>query len=460
MEGATHVMWSSEFSASRNLDAQAVEDVRLVRLSREAHATCLTTLEWHWGLKKGELDPRCSENHISLRHDMKRKWREYDWTLIPTPETIREMQRFVVYNARHPEARKSMKEVFPPNHVFEYAFVPLMMSTAPPYPKLRCRVGDDVEQEYAQPYEGLPRVLSRAHPFFIALAAFTHIKKGGTHLTAEERHTIFGPTLDLGHAWLADPPASFVHGVDVWKPHRYPYSDDGSVAFEELHGHRSPHSTSASPETSVRSSWWSNGSTAATSLPSTPSRLPICRRSPRKIRFARDGGLLTIAEKRFLEHMPSPLSMGAWRRTAEGEPLDATANDEELVSYMREPSRDPDAVIRAGMKCAPVPIGIGQGVDTSKCCSNDFAQLLFSTVLASPAKNKPLGHRRLPSSAPVTPRKASESTNRTPRKVMPGTPSRAMVGTPSRAPPGTPSRPTLGTPRKATPARASKPTWR
>ena len=43
MEGATHVMWSSEFSASRNLDAQAVEDVRLVRLSRDAHATCVST---------------------------------------------------------------------------------------------------------------------------------------------------------------------------------------------------------------------------------------------------------------------------------------------------------------------------------------------------------------------------------------------------------------------------------
>ncbi|KAL1740984.1 hypothetical protein HDZ31DRAFT_46384 [Schizophyllum fasciatum] len=419
MDGAAHVVWSSEFSASRHVDGQAVEDVRIVRLSRDTHSSGLTALEWHWGLEKGDLDPRCNENHIALRHDMKKKFREYDWTLIPNPDTLREMQWFVAHNARHPEARKSMKKVFAANRVFEYMFVPLMMNTGPPYPKLRCRLEGGAVEEHTQPYNTLPRVLSRAHPFFVVLAAYNHIEKGGTHLTAEEKTKALGPVLDIGRAWLQEPPADFVHGVDVWKAHRYPYSDDGSVAFELLHGAPSSQSAAASPETSVRSSVWSSGSTAATSLPSTRSRLPISVRSPRKIRFARDGGLLTTAERRFLEHMPRPLSTGAWRKTAEGRPADVLDDDEKLASYMREPTRDPDAVIRAGMKCAPVPVGLGQGIDTSQCCSNDFARLLFNTVLASPVKSKSISHRRLPSSAPTTPRKPSDNAPRTPRKVTP-----------------------------------------
>ena len=36
-------------------------------MSECSYVSQLTTLEWHWGLKKGELDPRCSENHISCK---------------------------------------------------------------------------------------------------------------------------------------------------------------------------------------------------------------------------------------------------------------------------------------------------------------------------------------------------------------------------------------------------------
>lgn len=412
MDGAAHTMWSNSFSMSGDVGIYGVEEVRLARLYRDTHVSSLTMLEWHWGLQKGQLDPSSKENHLSLRSDMKKKFREYDWTLMPTPETLRTIQQFVAYNAEHPNARKSIRQVFD-TEVFEYFFVPLMMNTAPSYPAVQCRLEDGSQENHVHPYTSLPLVLSRAHPFFVVLAAFSHIRKGGTHLSVEEKRRNFGAILDLGRAWLADAPPEFVRGLDVWKAHRYPYSDDGSVAFEQLHGSRSFEST-ASPNTSVRSSCrYSIGSTAGTSLPASPSRLPLSVHSPRKIRFAGDGGILTAVERRFVEHRPSPLSIGAWRTTADGIPEET--DDDELASYVREPAPDPEAIIRAGMKCMPVRTGNKQHIDTSRCCSNDFARLLFDTVLASPGKapgkTKPV-HRRAPSSALSTPRKVSDSASK------------------------------------------------
>ncbi|KAL1690256.1 hypothetical protein GGG16DRAFT_92612, partial [Schizophyllum commune] len=189
--------------------------------------------EYYWGMEKGDLNLDSQMNHIQLRSDMVDRLRDSEWVFMPTPDTLDSMFELAQYNATAPlEARKCFLDFFPAKE-YEYDVVPLRMLT-----RKRATLyahGGAHLRAFQAPFENLPRIKSRAHPFFVIFMASERLDATAICVMPPDRAKLLiraaGRIVDQ---WSDEPPSAFLVGRDVWKQHRHPLSDDGQEARTAL----------------------------------------------------------------------------------------------------------------------------------------------------------------------------------------------------------------------------------
>ncbi|KAL1740307.1 hypothetical protein HDZ31DRAFT_47754, partial [Schizophyllum fasciatum] len=81
---------------------------------------------------------------------------------------------------------------------------------------------------FRAPYRTMPRIRSRAHPFFVVFYADDQLDMSAALVMPEKKaRSLMSPVSRIISCWTAQPPPEFLIGPDVWWPHRHPLSDDG-----------------------------------------------------------------------------------------------------------------------------------------------------------------------------------------------------------------------------------------
>ncbi|KAI3998247.1 hypothetical protein K525DRAFT_214900 [Schizophyllum commune Loenen D] len=242
-------VWLRALSTQEDMDALPVVSFRLVDLDAGLYRRQIEHFEYYWGLQIGELDLATPLNHIErewhvgtreflltpcslMRSDMAELFREGEWTLVPTRQVLNTLSTLGEVNSkvRNAHHRTRFTQLLP-EKVYEYEFVPLILKDCS-RPPLFVDDGTNVKKMRA-PYAHLPRIKSRAHPLFVAFCADTEFSSYET----SERSKVgrLAALIDgIIHPWRVPPPLEFVIGPDIWRPHRYPLSDDGSEARAAL----------------------------------------------------------------------------------------------------------------------------------------------------------------------------------------------------------------------------------
>ncbi|KAI5886936.1 uncharacterized protein SCHCODRAFT_02602659 [Schizophyllum commune H4-8] len=198
--------------------------------------------EYHWGMERGDLSLDSQMNHIKqcrltssalVRSDMVQRLRDSDWVFMPTQDTLQAMYELVQYNMTAPiEARKRFLDVFPDKE-YEYDVVPLCMNL-----KKRAALyahGGAHIKAFQAPFANLPRIKSRAHPFFVVFMSSELLDGCAVHVMPMDRAELLMSSAGrIVSCWMKEPPATFLVGPDVWKQHRHPLSDDGKEARTAL----------------------------------------------------------------------------------------------------------------------------------------------------------------------------------------------------------------------------------
>ncbi|KAI5826234.1 hypothetical protein K523DRAFT_375153 [Schizophyllum commune Tattone D] len=189
--------------------------------------------EYYWGMERGDLSLDSQMNHIKLRSDMVQGLRDSNWVFMPTQDTLQAMYELVQYNMTAPvEARKRFLDVFPDKE-YEYDVIPLCMNL-----KKRAALyahGGTHIKAFQAPFADLPRIKSRAHPFFVVFMSSELLDGCAVHVLPMDRADLLMCSAGrIVSCWMKEPPAAFLVGPDVWKQHRHPLSDDGQEARTAL----------------------------------------------------------------------------------------------------------------------------------------------------------------------------------------------------------------------------------
>ncbi|KAL1674739.1 hypothetical protein EV122DRAFT_281733 [Schizophyllum commune] len=228
---------SSNISTRRTVKNCPIVKHRLLSLDVGQYCRQIQHFEYYWGMQKGELNLDSPLNHIELRPDMSKRLGSGDWTLIPTPETLRSMLQMAEHNKTAPlHARKHYLQEFPAQE-YEYVVIPLCMLEEKP-PTLYVHGGARAKM-YRPPYKDLPRIRSHAHPFFVVWVASEQIDMdASSYLPEKDAQLITDAVGDIVDCWDKQPPEAFLIGPDVWRQHRHPLSDDGQEADAALRNSR------------------------------------------------------------------------------------------------------------------------------------------------------------------------------------------------------------------------------
>ncbi|KAI5831830.1 hypothetical protein K523DRAFT_414682 [Schizophyllum commune Tattone D] len=184
--------------------------------------------EYHWGLKKGELDLSTPLNHIQLRSDMAERMKDSDWTILPTKKTLDAMAALSDYNkTADVNKRKRFTEELPEQE-YEYEFLPMHISQRD-RPMLYLKRGSTT-RTIKRAYSKMPRIRSRAHPLFVVFRTYSDINSGYDSMPDAKVDRLQKMVNNVLQRWESHPPVEFLVGPDVWQKHRHPWSDDGSVA--------------------------------------------------------------------------------------------------------------------------------------------------------------------------------------------------------------------------------------
>ncbi|KAL1713952.1 hypothetical protein EV715DRAFT_295571 [Schizophyllum commune] len=357
---------------------------RIIDLDTGRYRRQIEHLEYHWGLRKGELDLASPLNHIQLRADMAERLRRDEWVFIPTPEMLQEMLRIVDLNktASLHERKNCLEELSAEE--YEYDVVPLF-SKKRTRPSLYAALDGNVRAIQA-PYRNLPRIRSQAHPFLVA------------YMASEKLDTIAPLVMPLSkaeplalsvgrivRAWWKQPPAEFLVGPDVWKEHRHPLSDDGAEACEALayeqEGNASPGTRARARKTTQAPCLQPKATTPPTPYTKRKPLPPRTRGSalPRPGRQSGAGVGCALSDVTAwlggVDRSPSQVPPPTWLQ-------DEEAQDAELARYRREDARevrnalDPhtNVMLCSGLVC-------GQGTDWSGLSSNNWAMYVHGTCL-------------------------------------------------------------------------------
>ncbi|KAL1734970.1 hypothetical protein EV714DRAFT_268241 [Schizophyllum commune] len=229
---------SESVSTCQNLRSLPIVNHRIIALDKGEYRRQKEHFEYHWGMQKGELDLSSPLNHILLREDMVAALKDLEWTLMPTKEVLDTMYEMAEYNkiADVRSRKHFLKEL--PEGEYEYNIVPLY------YLKHRTTLyadlGDRVKA-YRTPYKTLPRIRSRAHPFFVAFFTDCQLDKCAAIVMPENKaRALMRSVGRITWCWWNEPPQEFLVGDEnMWKAHRHPLSDDGHEArllFPGTHG--------------------------------------------------------------------------------------------------------------------------------------------------------------------------------------------------------------------------------
>ncbi|KAL1660242.1 hypothetical protein GGF50DRAFT_130437 [Schizophyllum commune] len=220
---------SESISACKNLSSVPILNHRIMSLDKGEYRRQIEHFEYHWGMQKGELDLSSPLNHILLREDMVAALKDLEWTLMPTKEVLDTMYKMAEYNKiTDARSRKHfLKEL--PEGEYEYNIVPLY------YLKHRTTLYADLGgrvKAYRTPYKTLPRIRSRAHPFFVAFFADCQLDKCAAIVMPENKARALMRSIGrITWCWWNEPPQEFLVGdKNIWKAHRHPLSDDGHEA--------------------------------------------------------------------------------------------------------------------------------------------------------------------------------------------------------------------------------------
>ncbi|KAI5826232.1 hypothetical protein K523DRAFT_419408 [Schizophyllum commune Tattone D] len=367
---------SFNISTSKNIQAEAVIDYRLVDIDAGKYQRQMEHLEYYWGLGKGELSLDTELNHIQLRQDMADKLDCQEWAIMPSQDTLDAMVTLSRYNAsQNVNARRHYSEDLPEVE-YEYEFVPLYIYQQK-QTSIYAKTGRST-RTFRPPYPRMPRIKSRAHPLFVIFKMVdVLILFISTSDSKERAYTC--AAIDVAKRWEATPPPEFLIGPDVWQSHRHPLSDDGSVAQAQLKD--GTRTRARKQPRNVRKS-----TRAPCPRPKAHTRPSIYDSQQRPIEYMTSA----LPLYRLSGHTESSSGLSEpelhdWMETARDQastPPDSAADDSLLGEYQKERARDPDNALHlrnvydlGGVITGP------RGSDRSRYSSNDWAMHVFHTCL-------------------------------------------------------------------------------
>ncbi|KAL1742938.1 hypothetical protein HDZ31DRAFT_83781 [Schizophyllum fasciatum] len=372
-------------STCQNMNDVPVINYRLVDLDAGRYRRQLEYFEYHWGLKRGDLDLTTPLNHIMLRKDMAERMNDEGWILMPTKDTMGALLSLAEHNSSTSLSDRKAYTAYLPETEYEYEFVPLYMKERD---RPRLYISDGATTKvFRAPYSRMPRIKARTHPLYVifrANRAFSlHISKPRT-----KARLLGDATFDIVHHWTQCPPIEFLVGPNVWKEHRHPLSDDGSVVRDSLH----------TPVLERRSAYPTRNATKAPcrQARSNCTRTSIYGHVPRAIKRTctqphPQSGSSRLSDCSCDVRGPDDHVRG-WVATVSGDSMDAPPAshsakglDQQLAHYQKETARDPRNALRVSLR-----YNVGGLVsrarapgDYSTFSSNDWARYLHRTCLWS-----------------------------------------------------------------------------
>ncbi|KAI5824941.1 hypothetical protein K523DRAFT_375988 [Schizophyllum commune Tattone D] len=240
---------SEALSSCKSLESCSVVNHRIIDFDQGRYRRQIEYFEYYWGMEQGELDLSSPLNHIQLREDMVEALDNLEWVMIPTKETLDAIYEMAKYNktADIQSIKHFLKVSYPliiehleltspqefPEGEYEYDFVPLF------YLKHRNTLyvdhGTSIKA-YRTPYRTLPRLRSRAHPFFVIFFADNQLDMCcATVMPEKKARTLKSSIGRIIRCWTNQPPLHFLLGDEAnWEAHRHPLSDDGHAAYLSL----------------------------------------------------------------------------------------------------------------------------------------------------------------------------------------------------------------------------------
>ncbi|KAL1739606.1 hypothetical protein HDZ31DRAFT_68767 [Schizophyllum fasciatum] len=374
---------SENISKRKDMHDLPIVNHRILALDQGRYRRQIEHFEYYWGMQRGELDLSSPLNHIELRKDMVAGLKDLEWILLPTKQTLDAMYEMAEFNktAGFQSRRHFLKEF--PEGEYEYDVVSLFLlqHRCPLYVQRGAAV-----KALRAPYRAVPRIRSRAHPFFVSFYADDQLDKCAAIVMPEKKaRALMSSVGRITRCWMAQPPPEFLIGPDVWWSHRHPLSDDGKDE---------PECPQAPPPDSRRTHAMKTRSVTRAPCPQaksiTVASKPYVRLDPRPHRVR--GSVLHPPGRESGDNVTGyePSDIREWlsdvtpeKRASPSPPADGDTNrDAELAAYRCETVREADDALNpytnvmynAGMI-------VGYGNDWSRFSSNNWAMYVRGICL-------------------------------------------------------------------------------
>ncbi|KAL1695884.1 hypothetical protein GGG16DRAFT_86244 [Schizophyllum commune] len=379
---STTVPLSSVALSPNIADIPVVEHIP-VKFNKELDYQYMWTLEWNWGLPRGQLPLESSLNRLEMRSDMLQPLRELDWMLMPTSETLNKMIRLLKHNARaKASSRKDIMKVLSA-HEHEYELRYMRVREGAEQPTIYVRNGTAAPDAFEYPYHGLPKVTSRAHPLFVTYMVERATMHGIHPVNDRDLKALHIATANVARLWLNEPPTEFKYGPDFPSEHRHPISVAG------LNFRRPARKICKTDDSPIEEK--DKGCSSNSDSRSTPTSTSLGKR---KRDTADDGGSPRLSPRALASASDKCLyddhdALRAWADSAEfGDPnLRSTSPslteeaDAALSRYTQESFRSPRHVMRSGRRLPEVSFPIYQERDSSRFSSTQWAEWKYHILL-------------------------------------------------------------------------------
>ncbi|KAL1698685.1 hypothetical protein EV121DRAFT_217744 [Schizophyllum commune] len=394
---------SEALSSCKSLESRSVVNHRIIDFDQGRYRRQIEYFEYYWGMEQGKLDLSSPLNHIQLREDMVEALDNLEWVMILTKETLDAIYEMAEYNktADIQSRRHFLKVNYPliieklelkspqkfPEGEYEYDFVPLF------YLKHRNTLYVDrgtSTKAYRTPYRTLPRLRSRAHPFFVIFFADNQLDMCCATVMPEKKARTLKSSLGrIIRCWTNQPPLHFLLGDEAtWEAHRHPLSDDGHVAYLSL-----AHESSENTTQGVRTRSMTRAPCRQPKLAAVSPK-PYARLDPRPAKERGSAlprsGLLNGDDDDGYNSCCELSTIRAWlakdlsaNDTSSPLPDDSSHGDETLTLYRREAARDAKDALnpRINSMTPSSLLYYGTDIDHSHWASNNWAVHVCDTCL-------------------------------------------------------------------------------
>ncbi|KAF9067710.1 hypothetical protein BDP27DRAFT_1328277 [Rhodocollybia butyracea] len=139
---------------------ESIEEFRLFQLQIQT-----LSCEYKWGLEPGELDLNSPINHVSVRRDIAELFTRESVSIIPQPETLKDMMELTHYNQSAPiSQRRRCYDVFPIQS-YKYTLVVGRRFRAGGPPIFLFNANQSTFEKFEHPYIDLPQFTLDVYPF-------------------------------------------------------------------------------------------------------------------------------------------------------------------------------------------------------------------------------------------------------------------------------------------------------